>query len=168
MEKLDNLTKLFDEDTFYYKLDIEIKRAMRYKDDLSVLMIKPIFSSQETYTMNLYSALRILGDIVKDTVRAVDIPCRLRGEIAVIFPNTPLNNIGVVLNRVKDKFLKAIQSLNEDLGIRGMAYKMLGFGSDFSSLEGFKRKLEDLEWDTISFDELSSEGEPKESSEEIK
>jgi len=155
MERLDNLTRLFDEATFYRKLDIEIKRATRYGDDLSVLVFRPTFSSIEEQTSNLYPVLRILGEIVKESVRAVDIPCRLRGEIAIIFPNTPTTNLEPVVRRILKKLTEFLRRNDSDnYNLKSLRYLALGFPADFSSVESFRRAFEEKEWQEVLMKDL--------------
>ena len=77
LDRIDVLTGLYDEETFFSKLELEIKRVVRYKDDLSVMIVEPVFESLEDRVANVYPVLKVLAEIVKSSLRAIDIPCRL-------------------------------------------------------------------------------------------
>ncbi len=143
LDRFDSLTGLYDEATFYNKLDTEIKRVIRYKGDLSVMIIEPIFETAEQRISFLYPALKILAEILKSNLRGIDIPCRLRGELAVIFPNTNPNSLGVVTSRLVSKYEKFISSTQAiETGGKAIKFYVYGFGKDFNSIKTFKEAFE--------------------------
>lgn len=87
----DSLTKLFNHQTIYRKLDEEMKRAKRYETGLSILLMDIDFFKNVNDTFGHQTGDLILVEIantLKALVRAVDIIGRFGGEeFLVIFPN---------------------------------------------------------------------------------
>ncbi|MBI3995834.1 MAG: sensor domain-containing diguanylate cyclase [Nitrospirae bacterium] len=89
---LDSLTKLYNVTSFYKYLDREFQKAQRYNRPLTVV----IFDLDQFESYNRLfgrlegdQVLRIVGNIIKDGLRTVDIPCRYGGEeMAVVLPET--------------------------------------------------------------------------------
>ncbi len=89
---LDSLTKLYNVTYFYKYLDREFQKAQRYNRPLTVV----IFDLDQFESYNRLfgrlegdQVLRIAGNIIKDGLRTVDIPCRYGGEeMAVVLPET--------------------------------------------------------------------------------
>lgn len=89
---LDSLTKLYNVTYFYKYLDREFQKAQRYNRPLTVV----IFDLDQFESYNRLfgrlegdQVLRIVGNIIKDGLRTVDIPCRYGGEeMAVVLPET--------------------------------------------------------------------------------
>jgi len=89
---LDSLTKLHNVTYFHKYLDRELQKAQRYNRPLTVA----IFDLDQFEAYNRLfgrlegdQVLRIVGNIIKDGLRTVDIPCRYGGEeMAVVLPET--------------------------------------------------------------------------------
>jgi diguanylate cyclase (GGDEF)-like protein len=88
----DSLTGLFNHRQFHYLLEKEIERSERYKHQVSIIFmdidffkgINDIYGHQAGD-----SFLKILGIIIKEMIRAVDIPARYGGEeFGIILPET--------------------------------------------------------------------------------
>jgi len=103
----DGLTKLFIHRYFQSKLDDEIKRANRYKTGLSLLMldIDHFKKFNDTYGhLQGDSVLIHTANIIKDSVREIDIACRYGGEeLAVIMPATDTEGAYIVAERLRKK-----------------------------------------------------------------
>ncbi len=89
---LDPLTKLYNV-TYYYKyLDHELQKAQRYNRPLVVVIFD--LDQFESYNrlfgrMEGDKVLRIVGNLIKEGLRTVDIPCRYGGEeMAIVLPET--------------------------------------------------------------------------------
>lgn len=91
---VDVLTGLLSRRHFMVLAERELNRALRYKDDLSVLMvdIDNFKSVNDTYGHQAGDqVLRRLGEILGSMLREVDFVGRLGGEeFAVVLPQTPI------------------------------------------------------------------------------
>ena len=102
---IDELTSLFNYRHFRNKLADEIRRADRYKQQLSVLMadvdnFKKLNDSQGHQTGNII--LQEIATIIKNSVRDVDIVARYGGEeFMVILPQTSLKESGIIAERMR-------------------------------------------------------------------
>ncbi|HXI03230.1 MAG TPA: diguanylate cyclase [Candidatus Saccharimonadales bacterium] len=87
------------------RLDLEIRRARRYGEHLSLLMLDlDDFKSVNDTSGHLVGdrALREVGQLIVATVRDVDIAARFGGEeFAVILPETPRRGAWVVAERIR-------------------------------------------------------------------
>lgn len=89
---IDSLTKLYNHRAFYETLIKEISKANRFKYPLSVLMIDidhfKNFNDKYGHLVG-DKVLYVIAEIIRDTIRAYDIPFRYGGEeIAIICPYT--------------------------------------------------------------------------------
>ncbi len=89
---IDSLTKLYNHRAFYETLTKEISKANRFKYPLSVLMMDidhfKQFNDKYGHLVG-DKVLFIIAEIIRDTIRAYDIPFRYGGEeIAIICPYT--------------------------------------------------------------------------------
>ncbi|HEY5594844.1 MAG TPA: diguanylate cyclase [Nitrospiria bacterium] len=89
---LDSLTTLYNVTYFYKYLDREFQKAQRYNRPLTVVIFDlDHFESYNRLFGRLEGdqVLRIVGNIIKDGLRTVDLPCRYGGEeMAVVLPET--------------------------------------------------------------------------------
>jgi diguanylate cyclase (GGDEF)-like protein len=92
MATVDQLTHLYLRDFFMRKLSEEQARARRYGSAFAVLMLdldrfKTINDLQGHLTGDRF--LRRVGDVILDSMRAADVPCRWGGEeFCVLLPET--------------------------------------------------------------------------------
>lgn len=100
----DELTGLYNRNSFRIILETEIARAKRYGNALTLVMFDIDFFKN---TNDLYGhlagdlALRHLGAFTKKHVRNVDYPCRYGGEeFALILPSTELSGAAVLAERL--------------------------------------------------------------------
>jgi diguanylate cyclase (GGDEF)-like protein len=91
--KLDKLTGLYDEKSFFLRLKDEISRAGRYKRPLSLLAFEVNFtffekSSDLRWSIG-YSVFKQIGALLQKIFRNVDIMGRCEGDIfGVVLPET--------------------------------------------------------------------------------
>ncbi len=111
---IDELTELFNYRYFRNKLSDELRRADRYRQRFSVLMMdldhfKKINDEHGHQTGNI--VLREISGIVKQCVRDVDIVARYGGEeFVVILPQTGDDDALVIAERIRSTVQKAFFS----------------------------------------------------------
>lgn len=101
----DGLTGLSNYRSFQHQMLMEVKRAFRYKLSLSMLIldIDNFKSVNDTYGHLIGNiALTEIADIIRSSVREVDIVARFGGEeFAVVMPETPLEGALVLAERLR-------------------------------------------------------------------
>ncbi|MBF0626359.1 MAG: diguanylate cyclase [Magnetococcales bacterium] len=91
---VDELTQLFNRRRMEELLDLNCKLALRHGRELSLMMFDvdhfKRFNDEYGHDQG-DRVLRVLGQVVRQSVRETDLPCRFGGEeFCVILPNTPL------------------------------------------------------------------------------
>ncbi len=104
LASVDGLTGLYNYREFHRRLEHEVNRARRYKKEVSLLMIDidhfKVFNDRYGHLAG-DRVLRIIGRLIRDNVRNVDLPARYGGEeFAVILPDTPIGKAKVVTRRL--------------------------------------------------------------------
>lgn len=91
---IDPLTELYNRREFHNRLEAEWKRLKRHGPPVSLLMVDIDFFKKvnDTYGHQCGDQVLVqLSGIIRESVRAHDIPCRYGGEeFVVILPETPL------------------------------------------------------------------------------
>ena len=104
----DSLTKLFTRRYFQIRYDEEFKRAHRYQNPLSVLMldINSFKNLNDTYGHPFGDVvLKKIAVICKDVLRSIDFPARYGGdEFIIILPETPQDGA----QRTADRITQAV------------------------------------------------------------
>lgn len=126
----DPLTNLYNRSYFQQILKKEITRAKRYGENLSLLFID--LDNFKEYNDKLGHVkgdviLKMVADIIKSSVRKIDVPCRYGGdEFVVILPHTGRNKAQQFSKRLKNlimnstfrnKLLKSNVKLTASTGI---------------------------------------------------
>lgn len=102
---IDQLTGLYQRDYFFQRLSDEQRRAMRYGTSFSLLMLdldsfKKINDRFGHFAGDRF--LRSVGECLRGTLRASDIPCRYGGEeFCVLLPETDLPGAGVIAEKIR-------------------------------------------------------------------
>jgi two-component system, cell cycle response regulator len=103
----DELTKLFNRRYLIQRLNEELSKIKRYNYPLSVLMldIDHFKKINDTFGHSQGDlALERLAELIKKTIRSIDIPCRYGGEeMVLIFSFTGLAEINAVANKLNKK-----------------------------------------------------------------
>ncbi len=122
MSTTDGLTKLYNRRHLDDSLDVELKRARRYKMDLSILMFDvdhfKRFNDEHGHDQG-DRVLQTIADVMREAVREVDIPCRYGGEeFLIILTNTPHNGAMITAERLREMVEAAvIDGLNVTISI---------------------------------------------------
>lgn len=103
----DSLTKLYIRRHFEYMLDNELKRSQRYKHNMTLLMmdIDNFKLINDTYGHQAGDEmLKLIAEVILNTVRKIDVPCRYGGEeFAIILPETHKDNAKKIAERLRKK-----------------------------------------------------------------
>lgn len=102
----DKLTGLYQEDYFKFRLDEELLRNIRYKRDVTLLLIEVDFSYfVKNYDLRwgfAYTILRQLGKFIRDSIRRIDIAGRMTGDcFAIILPETHEEGAVILAERIR-------------------------------------------------------------------
>ncbi|WP_210398165.1 sensor domain-containing diguanylate cyclase [Motiliproteus sediminis] len=102
----DALTKLYNRRHLDETLDVELKRARRYKLDLSVLMFDvdhfKRFNDEHGHDQG-DRVLQHLAGVMRECIREVDVPCRYGGEeFLIILTNTARNGALITAERLRE------------------------------------------------------------------
>jgi diguanylate cyclase (GGDEF)-like protein len=105
MATVDALTGLYLRDYFFNKLSEEQVRSRRYGSTFSVLMLDlDQFKSINDRLGHLAGDrfLQRIGEVVRETMRAADIPCRYGGEeFSILLPETDLDGSMAIAERIR-------------------------------------------------------------------
>ena len=103
----DSLTGLFIRRHFEYLFDTEIKRSARYKHSISLLMmdIDNFKNINDSYGHQMGDEmLKKISDVIKKTIRKIDMPCRFGGEeFTLILPETNKVNSRKIAERLRER-----------------------------------------------------------------
>lgn len=101
----DELTGLYNHRYFYWVLQAEMNRAIRYRRSLSVILLDIDHFKQYNDRWGHLAgdeALRGLAEILKRNARDVDVVARYGGEeFAIILPETTLQQAGIHAERIR-------------------------------------------------------------------
>lgn len=127
----DDLTCLYNTRFFHEMLEREIKRAMRKKRDLSLIFmdLDHFKEVNDTYG-HLYGSmlLKQVAEVIRNSVRNIDIPIRYGGdEFVIILPETNKNQAEVVAKRILENIRNSIFLQEEGLNLKLTA--SIGFAS---------------------------------------
>jgi diguanylate cyclase (GGDEF)-like protein len=107
----DGLTGLFNHSSCFQRVDVELKRYVRYKTPFSLLMMdidnfKEINDQFGHHVGD--NVLLALGTILKEEAREPDICCRYGGdEFVVIMPLTDAHEAGILAERLKARISRS-------------------------------------------------------------
>jgi diguanylate cyclase (GGDEF)-like protein len=118
----DDLTQLANRRRFEEALEHEVSRVRRFGGGLSLILadLDDFKAINDRFGHQLGDdVLRMFADVVRTTVRAVDIPARQGGEeFAVILPGTDLGEATLVAERLRAKLAgQRISAPPEEIGV---------------------------------------------------
>jgi len=124
MERLsitDPLTGLFNRRYFYDALEKEIERVKRYKSSFSIVLLDiDDFKRVNDEYGHLAGdrVLQILADILRRTLRKVDIIARYGGEeFILLLPNTEKSEAELIANRIREEVSKTVFECRSESGV---------------------------------------------------
>jgi diguanylate cyclase (GGDEF)-like protein len=124
MERLsitDPLTGLFNRRYFYDALEKEIERVKRYKSSFSIVLLDiDDFKRVNDEYGHLAGdrVLQILADILRRTLRKVDIIARYGGEeFILLLPNSEKEEAELIANRIREEVSKTVFECKSDKGV---------------------------------------------------
>jgi diguanylate cyclase (GGDEF)-like protein len=104
---VDQLTRLYLRDFFFRKINEEQIRARRYGSTFTVLMLdldafKGINDRMGHMAGDRY--LQRVGEVIRETMRAADVPCRYGGEeFCILLPETDLQGALRIAERIRTR-----------------------------------------------------------------
>jgi diguanylate cyclase (GGDEF)-like protein len=107
MATVDQLTRLYLRDFFFRKLQEEQVRARRYGSTFTVLMLdldafKGINDRLGHLAGDRY--LQRVGEVIRETMRAADVPCRYGGEeFCILLPETDVTGATKIAERIRKR-----------------------------------------------------------------
>jgi len=109
---VDELTKLFNKRYFNTHLQLEVERANRHGQPLSLLLLDIDNFKHHNDTYGHADGDRVLarlGQVIKESLRVNDVPCRYGGEeFTIILPETSGEQAIVVAERIRAGFAGVI------------------------------------------------------------
>ena len=107
----DDLTKLYNMRHFYFQVQLEMDRVVRYKHSLSLLLLDVDRFKQYNDTYGHLEGDQILirlGDVIRECLRKSDTAYRYGGdEFMVLLPETRANEAMTVAERIRARFQAA-------------------------------------------------------------
>lgn len=127
----DDLTCLYNTRFFHEMLDREIKRALRKNRELSLIFIDMDHFKEvnDTYG-HLYGSqlLKEVAEVIRSTVRSIDIPIRYGGdEFVIILPETTKEQAGLVAERILNNIRN--QTFLKDAGLALKLTASIGYAN---------------------------------------
>ena len=119
---VDELTRLFNKRYFNTQLQLEVERANRHGHPLSLLLLDIDNFKHHNDTYGHADGDRVLarlGQVIAESLRVNDVPCRYGGEeFTIILPETSGEQAIVVAERVRSRFAGEIFQPNPKETVR--------------------------------------------------
>ena len=147
MATVDQLTHLYLRDFFYRKLSEEQARARRYGSTFTVLMLDLDEFKEINDRMGHLAGDRYLervGEVIRETMRAADIPCRYGGEeFCVLLPETDLDGATRIAERIRSRVSKLEARGGEDVLKTTISVGIAAYPADYpGTIQGFLEKAD--------------------------
>lgn len=147
MATVDQLTHLYLRDFFYRKLSEEQARARRYGSTFTVLMLDLDSFKEINDRMGHLAGDRYLhrvGEVIRETMRAADIPCRYGGEeFCVLLPETDLDGATRIAERIRRRVSKLEVRAGEETLRATISVGIAAYPADYpGTIQGFLEKAD--------------------------
>jgi len=125
MSEFDEVTQLYSQGYFERRFTQELRRAERYCEFLSLVLIDMSSALADQSSAAEVKAVKDLGQLIGHTVRATDILARLgKNRLAVLLTETPKEGAFRLAERLSEKITGS--SLSE--GLQGLKEESLNIG----------------------------------------
>ncbi|KPL19464.1 MAG: hypothetical protein AMJ92_03305 [candidate division Zixibacteria bacterium SM23_81] len=112
--QFDEVTNMYSQGYFEKRFAQELRRAERYCEFLSLVLIDVSSALADQSSRRRAEALKSMGHLIEDTVRATDILTSLgKNRLALILTETPKEGAFHLAERLREKIAET--SLSEDL-----------------------------------------------------
>ncbi len=147
MATVDSLTRLYLRDFFFRKLSEEQARARRYGSTFTVLMLDLDSFKEINDRMGHLAGDRYLqkvGEVIRETMRSADIPCRYGGEeFCVLLPETDLDGATRIAERIRTRVSKLELRIGEGVLRTTISVGIAAYPSDYpGTVQGFLEKAD--------------------------
>jgi diguanylate cyclase (GGDEF)-like protein len=144
---VDQLTQLFLRDYFKRKLVEEQARARRYGSTFSVLMLDLDSFKEINDRLGHQAGDRFLvrvGEVIKETMRAADTPCRYGGEeFCILLPETDQEGAVTIAERIRQKVGSTEVLFGQDTVHATISVGVAGYPADYpGTLPGLLEKAD--------------------------
>jgi two-component system cell cycle response regulator len=146
----DDLTGLYNHRHFLEILEIKVAEARRYQTNLvlALLEVGRMEKIDAGGSGTCEPALRDIADLLRDTIRKSDVPCRLEGDkLAVLMPNTRLHDAESLYCRLQHALNRQAYSDASDSGplTIGIGLACYDVSVDGSHMDFLERALTSLD-----------------------
>ncbi|HYS06401.1 MAG TPA: sensor domain-containing diguanylate cyclase [Candidatus Dormibacteraeota bacterium] len=147
MATVDQLTRLYLRDFFFRKLSEEQARARRYGSTFTVLMLDLDSFKEINDRMGHLAGDRYLqkvGEVIRETMRAADIPCRYGGEeFCVLLPETDLDGATRIAERIRTRVSNLEVRIGDGVLRATISVGIAAYPADYpGTIQGFLEKAD--------------------------
>jgi diguanylate cyclase (GGDEF)-like protein len=118
MATIDGLTGLYVRRYFEQRLAEEFRRSKRYGDDFTLIVIDLNYFKQvnDRYGHLVGDRiLKIIGEVLRDSVRSMDVPARYGGdEFSILLPRASLEDAEIIQERILEGIERCVIELEDD------------------------------------------------------
>jgi diguanylate cyclase (GGDEF)-like protein len=144
---VDQLTRLYLRDFFFRKLSEEQVRARRYGSTFAVLMLDLDSFKEINDRMGHLAGDRFLqrvGEVIRETMRAADVPCRYGGEeFCVLLPETDVEGSRTIAERIRTRVSRMEVKMGEGVMHTTISVGIASYPSDYpGSVQGLLEKAD--------------------------
>jgi diguanylate cyclase (GGDEF)-like protein len=147
MATVDQLTRLYLRDFFFRKISEEQARARRYGSTFTVLMLDLDSFKEINDRMGHLAGDRYLqkvGEVIRETMRAADIPCRYGGEeFCILLPETDLDGATRIAERIRARVGKLEVRVGDGVLRTTISVGIAAYPADYpGTIQGFLEKAD--------------------------
>jgi diguanylate cyclase (GGDEF)-like protein len=147
MATVDQLTRLYLRDFFFRKLSEEQARARRYGGTFTVLMLDLDSFKEINDRMGHLAGDRYLqkvGEVIRETMRAADVPCRYGGEeFCVLLPETDLDGATRIAERIRMRVSNLEVRIGDGVLKATISVGIAAYPADYpGTIQGFLEKAD--------------------------